>query len=835
MASQLLKAYQKKRNFKKTPEPVGKLNASQKKDLYLIQKHAASHLHYDFRLELNGVLKSWAIPKGPSLDPSIKRLAVHVEDHPLAYGSFEGTIPQGEYGGGTVMLWDQGTWTTKENREASYKKGHMTFTLHGKKLQGTWTLLKIKNNPKNWLLIKLPDKYARAESDGDILEEKPLSVLSQQSIDEIAKKHAKTWTSNNTVTTKSPKKNLKNPALKKLLSSFTNKKKSAQPSRINPTLATLVDQAPTGNTWLHELKFDGYRLICFSKKNSIKLLTRNHQDWTHKINSIVMALEKLKLGNTILDGELVALDEKGNIDFQTLQNTLHTNSLAPLYYYVFDIIYYDGFDLTSVPLLERKKLLSALLKSSTSDVIHYSDHTIGNGPLVFKNACKHNLEGIVSKEISSTYSQNRSQQWLKVKCNKRQEFVIGGYTAPQGTREYFGSLLLGFYATNKKFVYCGHVGTGFTQKSLAAVHKLLQKNQTSKMPFSSKPPTLKNVTWVKPKILVEVEFSQWTQEGRLRHPSFKGLRKDKSPTEVTLETPQTTKKMQIKSILTDYKFSHPERVFYPQINVTKQDLANFYLKISRYILPYIINRPLTLVRCPQGLNEACFFQKHSNETLPPGIFTKSIKEKKDHAPYLYIKDITGLMGLVQIGALEIHTWGCQINTVENPDMMVFDLDPAENVDWKEVINTAKLLKKQLALVNLQSFVKTSGGKGLHVVVPLDSSASWDKVVTFAHAFTELIVSQHPTKYLSTMSKTKRSGKIFIDYLRNNRGATTVAPYSTRAKNNAPISTPLSWQELTVRIKPDSYTIENLLGRLAKLQKDPWQDFYTIKQRLPTLG
>lgn len=813
-----LKKYQQKRNFKKTPEPAVAGRVSKSKHLYIIQKHAASHLHYDFRLEMDGVLKSWAVPKGPSLDPQVKRLAVQVEDHPVSYGSFEGIIPHGQYGGGTVMLWDKGKWEP----DGDYKKGDITFILKGEKLKGAWKLVQIKRDPKNWLLMKLKDEYARAENEYDVLTQQPLSVSSGRDMAEIA----------------DGKKLSKKNKTKKTVE-LLGVKKSKMPAKISPELATLVDKAPVGKKWLHEIKFDGYRLICVVQQSKVRMFTRNHHDWTAKIPAIATAIKNLNLTNTILDGELVALDDQQHSNFQLLQNTLNEKLHKPLFYFVFDVIYHDGCDLSAMPLLERKKILKSIIDSHKEKNIQFSEYVIGNGPAIFVEACKLKLEGIISKDVQSTYVQKRTRQWLKVKCVKRQEFIVGGYTKPAGSRQYFGSLLLGFYTDDNELQYCGHVGTGFTAVSLQAVYKLLKANEINKMPFSTKPTDIKDVKWVQPKIVVEVEFNEWTREGILRHPSFKGLRKDKSAQQVTLElvkplnSPKKTTSKKNGSIL-NYHFTHLARILYPEQGITKQNLAEFYLDIGRWILPYIINRPLTLVRCPQGGFEDCFFQKHADEQLPAGIYTFDIFKKNKKEKYLYIKDIQGLMALVQMGVLEIHPWGCQVDDVDKPDMITFDLDPGPEVKWSQVIKTAMLIKNQLNEIGLKCFVKTSGGKGLHIVLPIKRERSWAEVKAFASALVDSIVAQDPTHCTRTVTKSKRQGKIFIDYLRNTRGATAVAAYSTRARTNAPVSTPLSWDELTAKIKSTSYNLSNLRQRLQQLKADPWRQFYKLKQSCPVL-
>lgn len=529
-----LRIYQKKRNFEKTPEPKDKKKKTGgSQNLYVIQKHAASHLHYDFRLEIDGVLKSWAVPKGPSLDPTVKRLAVQVEDHPIKYGSFEGVIPAGQYGGGTVMLWDKGEWETEDPVTKAYQQGNLTFVLHGKKLKGKWKLVKIRNNEKNWLLMKIADKEARSAKNHDILDDKPLSVLSNKSLEKINNESKK----DSSKKTNNEKKINKLQSEKIKLQGITNAKIAKIPAKVSPQLATLVEEAPNTAQWIHEVKFDGYRIICIISDGKIKLLTRNNNDWTNKFPTVVAAVKKLKLTEAVLDGEVVALDEHNRSDFQLLQNTLQNSNKVSLYYYVFDLLFYKKYSLMATPLIERKELLRSLIEKSDNKnkLILYSDHIIGHGKDLFKKACKLSLEGMVSKVINSPYAQSRTKTWLKIKCTKRQEFVIAGYTAPKGSRQFFGSLLLAAYTKNGKLKFCGHVGTGFTEQSLQTVARELNKYKTNKMPFTVKPLSNSEVSWVKPKLVVEVEFRGWTKDNILRHPSFKGFRTDKLATEVKLE------------------------------------------------------------------------------------------------------------------------------------------------------------------------------------------------------------------------------------------------------------------------------------------------------------
>lgn len=828
-----LSLYNKKRNFKKTPEPKGKVS-NKYKQLFIIQKHAASHLHYDFRLELNGVLVSWAVPKGPCLDPTVKRLAMHVEDHPVEYGNFEGIIPKGEYGGGTVMLWDKGKWIPEdEDPVAAYKKGHLRFSLQAEKLHGRWSLIRFKSaDDKSWFLIKGKDEFAKPLKKFDITLEEPNSVKSNMTMDEIAANFNSIWTKKGlTKAKKKPSKKLKNIIKIDL-------PPSKFPNSIFPELATLVDNAPSGNEWLHEIKFDGYRILAFKNAGAIELMSRNNRDWTPHFNNVYKELKKLNK-NVLFDGEIVLLDSNKQSNFQLLQNAIGAKESKPFIYYIFDLLYYDQYNLMALPLLERKNILKQVLESFDSDVLLYSDHIIGNGPEIFSKACEMKLEGIISKNINSPYDQKRSKLWLKTKCSHRQEFVIGGFSPPSGSRAHFGSLYLGYFDNNGRLVFCGNVGTGFNQTSLKTIYALLKKNIITTNPFSTRPPGVTTATWVNPVLVAEVEFTEWTSEGILRHPSFKGLRADKKANAITREVEVKMKKTQSanKPKLTTgqvhlpFKLTNPNKILYVEGKITKKDIAEYYDTIQEWILPYIVQRPLTIVRCPDSYTQ-CFYQKHVNRTTGKAIYGFPIKEKDKVDNSIYIKDREGLMALVQMGSLEIHPWGSRIEKVEYPDMITIDLDPAPEITWKTIVSTAQMIKKQLKNLNLISFVKTTGGKGLHVVIPIKPNHQWDKVKEFSHAFVDLLVEHNPEAYVSNMSKIKRKGKIFIDYLRNQRGATAIAAYSTRARIHAPVSVPLDWDELTNSRKDTEFTIATLPERLKRLRKDPWQDFFKVKQSLP---
>jgi bifunctional non-homologous end joining protein LigD len=821
-----LDIYHKKRDFSKTPEPKGKTSKS-KKRLFIIQKHAASHLHYDFRLELHGVLKSWAVPKGPCLDPKVKRLAMHVEDHPVAYGSFEGIIPKGQYGGGTVMLWDKGIWIPlDENPYQAYEKGHLRFELQAEKLKGRWDLIRFKDE-KHWFLIKYDDEFA--ESDYDITEDLDKSVLTQQSIDEIAIHYDKVWSSEGlkNVSKKKPKKITASIVLPKGLA------KRPFPDFIPPELATLVDKPPEGEQWLHEIKFDGYRILAFKKGNEVVLKSRNNKEWTSDLGEVAEAIASLPFENLILDGEVVALDKQGHSSFQLLQNSFKSKKPIPLVYFLFDILYFDQYDLRKLPLIERKTILKQIL-SKESAILHFSDHLLKEGKQLFDYACEQGLEGIVAKNRESPYSSKRTKSWLKIKCLKRQEFVIGGYSLPKGGRSHFGSLFLGFYNKKGELEFAGNVGTGFNEKTLTDIFKQLEKSTIQKNPFNSKPPGYTQAKWVEPKLVCEVEFTEWTKDNHLRHPSFKGLRLDKKAREVIFEeeTPLEAiqKETNTKKSKKGFILTNPAKILYPEDKISKGDLLSYYESVSDYILPFVSNRPLTLVRCPSNYGQ-CFYQRHFNKTTPKALHAIDIATDNEDEQYIYLDDKKGLFSLVQMGVLEIHPWGSQIKDIEKPDMIVIDLDPAPDVPWKKVVKAAREIRGYLTQYHLVSFAKSTGGKGLHVVVPIKPEYDWETVKEFTHVFVQFLEKLKPDEYISTMSKSKRVGKIFIDYLRNQRTATAVAVYSTRARLHAPVSTPLFWDELSDRIEDNSYTIKTLPKRLSQLKEDPWKDFFKIKQSL----
>jgi bifunctional non-homologous end joining protein LigD len=816
-----LATYRKKRDFSQTREPSGA--AAPKKggaELgYVIQKHAARRLHYDFRLELDGVLLSWAVPKGPSLDPAVKRLAQETEPHPLDYASFEGTIPKGQYGGGTVMVWDRGSWSPIGDARAGYAKGHLEFTLDGDKLAGRWHLVRTRSRgngkeDKSWLLFKAHDESASSER--DIVEEKPDSVVTGRDLDQIATgarpKRAAARAKPITRGKSTPRGAKSSP-----------KARSALPKQLEPELATLVDSAPTGDDWLHEIKLDGYRILARIQDGQASLFTRNGKDWTERMPALARALEKLDFDSAWIDGELVALDEKGVSDFQTLQNSLDEDREAGLVYYAFDLPFDDGEDLRTLPLLERKERLARHLgKKAKAGTVRLSEHVLGSGPEFFEQAGKLGLEGIISKRAAAPYRAGRGRDWLKVKCQLRQEFVIVGFSAPKGSRTHLGALLLGVEREGK-LSYAGRVGTGVTETSLDELSQKLARLARKTAPVEDAPrgAEVRDVIWAEPKLLCEISFTGFTKDGRLRHPVFHGLREDKPARGVKLEKPQEAA----------YPLSNPDKVLYPELSITKRELLEYYELVAERMLPHVAGRPLTLVRCPEGRTKQCFFQKHPGRGTPEGLRAVPIREKDGKAPYTVIDDEQGLFGLVQLGALEIHTWGAHEGDPERPDLLVLDLDPDPELDFKEVVRCAERLREVFESAKLESFVKSTGGKGLHVCVPFEPELSWSELKSFTKHIAEAFAARYPKEYLATVSKAKRTGKIFIDYLRNARGATFIAPYSTRARENAPVAVPLEWDEIA-KFKPGDFTLRNLSKRLKKQRVDPFQRMAELKQKLP---
>lgn len=810
-----LESYKKKRNFKITSEPEGVVGKGPSGHMFVVQEHHASHLHYDFRLELDGVLKSWAIPKGPSLDPAIKRLAMEVEDHPLNYGDFEGEIPAGQYGGGHVIVWDTGTWEVEGDAKAAYKKGHLRFSLKGKKLKGSWSLIRTarKEGSKNqWLLIKKSDTAAKPGS--DIVAEKPKSVLSHRSIRDVPL--TKRGGPRVEVTGESHVWKGKKKVAKRTL------KKKSIPA-LAPELAKLVSAAPQGDEWIHEIKFDGYRTLCHLN-GDVRFYTREGLDWTHRYGDLSQAFASLKLDGTVIDGEIVVLDDQGHSDFQALQNALSAEETDKLVFFAFDLLYLHGKDVRGETLLERKSLLEVLLKKiPKTSPLRFSSHELSHGAELFKSACQLHLEGIISKKIESTYEEGRNGDWVKTKCEKRQEVVIGGWSDPQGSRKGIGALLLGVMEGNK-LRYVGKTGTGFSHQSLLDLYKRLKSLEQRTSPFSV-PPRLRGVHWVKPELAAEVKFATWTSDGNLRQASFQGLREDKP-----------VKKIIQEKEAAEVTLTHPDKVMIPDAKVTKQDLADYYLVVAKAMLTLMGDRPLTLVRCPGGGNKTCFYQKHDEKTFSNFLERTEITQEgknKETRTYLSVNTPEGLRVLVQMGVLEIHTWVANVEDPLRPDEVIFDLDPDPGVTWSGVIKAAKELRDLLADLKLESFIKLSGGKGVHIHVPIDPKYSWDEIKAFSRTIADALEERAPERYTANSRKNVRKGKIFIDYLRNGFGASAVAPYSVRNRKGAPVACPIEWKELSARLKPDGISMKKAMARI-RAKKNPWKRKMGLRQKIAIL-
>jgi bifunctional non-homologous end joining protein LigD len=951
-----LETYRQKRNFDRTAEPRGR-QSRRTGHSFVVQKHDARNLHYDFRLELGGVLLSWAVPKGPSLDPGVKRLAMQTEDHPLEYGDFEGVIPEGEYGGGAVLLWDRGTWEPEGDAEEMYRRGRLNFALHGQKLHGSFHLVRTapagKSNKPRWLLFKSKDDAAQPGTDDRILVEKPESVETGRDIASVAKDPDHVWTSKDvskrrSATPREPraKANAAGAALD-ALGERRGVKRARLPEFVEPELATLSAEAPAGSDWLHEIKLDGYRILARIERGRAQLLSRRANDWTSRLPSIASALGSLPLESGLLDGEVVVLGDDGVSDFQRLQNSMEAGRDVGCVYFAFDALFLNGFDLRGLPLAERKLLLKDALGQLDNPRVRLGDHVVGDGPAFFARACQHGLEGIVCKRADSRYTSGRGRSWLKVKCLSRQEFVIGGFTEPAGSRRHLGALLIGVRDPNGELTYAGKVGTGFTQASLAELAERLAPLVQTEPPFKNPPSGAerRGVHWVRPSLVAEIAFVERTEEGLVRHSSFQGLREDKRPEEVQLETaeetprkgrgakgsggrgvegsrarvttragatkvtsakkkaassekkPRTEKKavsseknpraekkaVSSKKPRAEKKASakkgapsgasraaasakprvaatktvekraaprqvvssapieldpsrleitHPDRILYPDQGITKRDLMLHYARVARWMLPQVALRPLMLVRCPEGANAQCFHQKHPSRGMPKAVQTVTVQQQKGPESNLMIRDIEGLLGLIQMGALEIHAWGCREAHLDCPDQLVFDLDPDEGLPWPRVIEAAHTLRDRLVDLGLTGFPRLTGGKGLHVVVPVEPTTKWSAAKTFTQRVAEAMVEAEPAKYVATMAKAKRKGKIFIDYLRNGAGATAVCSYSTRARTGAPLAVPIEWSELGPKLSSDRFTVQNFEKRLQGY-RDPWASFDEARAPIPT--
>ena len=819
-----LKAYKAKRNFAITAEPADGGEAATDARTFVIQKHWASRLHYDFRLELDGTLKSWAVPKGPSYDTRDKRMAVQVEDHPIAYAAFEGTIADKQYGAGKVIIWDTGTWQPLDDPHAGYEAGNLKFTLHGHKMHGNWVLVRMKGKGEQqvpWLLIKEKDGFARPAGEFSVIDEMPDSV-GRLTLPAAAKKSSGAAASR-PAAAKPKARRGKVP---------TQALKAALPDTLSPQLATLVDQPPsTAQDWLFEIKFDGYRLLARVAGKRIALFTRNGLDWTDKLGALQQALLKMRLPDGWYDGEIVVHDEDGHPDFGLLQRAFDGADTAAIVYFLFDAPYLNGYDMRDVPLVARRAALKAVLDKWPSETVRFSDEFCTDPDMLVAAACKLGLEGVIGKRRDARYVERRSSDWIKLKCGQRQEFVIGGYTDPQGTRTGFGALLLGTYDQHGVLQYAGNVGSGFNGDSLRDLKARLVKLATGKSAF---PPgaVAGRAHWVKPKLIAEVSFAEWTAAGAVRHAVFQGLRADKPAKAIGRETAKPVEDIVDQQsepaapegrLPASLKITNADRVIDAHSGTTKLELVRYYALVGTLMMEHLKGRPVSLVRAPAGVGGELFFQKHADVGKLPGVRQMDQALDPEHPPMLDIGSASGILSAAQWNVIEFHTQNALGKAYDRPNRMVFDLDPGEGVAWKTMQEAAQLVHAFLDELGLPSFLKTSGGKGLHVVVPIKPACDWDTVKDFSQQIVRHLAATLPDRFAFKSGPRNRVGKIFIDYLRNGRGATTAAAWSARVRPGLGISVPLAWEELAAVKAGDQWQVQNVHTRLDQ-GNAPWSGY-----------
>ncbi|WP_372017253.1 DNA ligase D [Pseudoxanthomonas sp. 10H] len=858
--------YARKRDFAATPEPQGasRRRGARRQPIFVVQLHHASRRHYDFRLEADGVLKSWAVPKGPSLRAGDKRLAVEVEDHPLDYAGFEGDIPEGHYGAGHVDIFDQGTWTPQDEPLAAIARGSLDFELHGGKLRGAWKLVRTgkPGRQPQWLLIKRSDEHA-ADIEADDLVDTARAprgggrARAASSAPPGRKAQAGPREPGRNPRARTPSR--RDAGWRKRALALDGARDRPHPAGFAAELCTLREAPPAGDGWLHEIKWDGYRLLADMADGTARLRSRNDLDWTARVPDVARAIEALPVSEAHLDGELVVLDERGHSDFSALQRVLEGSSRQPLRYVVFDLPGVAGVDLSATPLLARKLLLRELL-GETPGVLAYSDHVIGHGADVFAASGTAGFEGIISKRVDARYSGGRGQDWIKVKHEEGDEFVVVGYTAPKGARGHFGSLLLA-RPEGGSLRYVGRVGSGFGDEALRSMHRRMRELETDRATVELPahiPLNPRKVQWLQPRLVVEVAFRGWAKEGLLRQASFRALREDKAMADLASSKPPSTRakagtrpkagkaappaeagkrrpRTARKSAPADgaeVVITHPERVVYPADGLTKGEVAAYYRAIAPWLLRDIAGRPLSLVRCPDGAAGQCFFQKHHGAGFGEAVHALPLRQKSGVEDYVWIDDATGLLQLVQMNVLEFHPWGAKVEDPERADRLVFDLDPGEGVSWKAVCDGAREVRARLREAGLDSFLRMSGGKGLHVVVPLAPAVPWEQARDFCEAFARAMEAHAPERWLASARKAQRTGRIFLDWLRNTRGATSVASWSLRAREHATVAVPLRWEELGRFDRPGAFTPDKALQRASRLRKDPWEGIDRLRQSLP---
>lgn len=853
--------YNRMRDFSATSEPAavkrrGRSKATEHALQFCIQKHDASHLHYDFRLELDGALKSWAVPKGPSLDPKVKRLAVHVEDHPLDYATFEGSIPEGHYGAGDVIVWDRGVWIPQEDPAKAYAKGKLKFELQGEKLSGIWNLVRthMPGKKENWFLIKHQDSAARPQDDYDVLSAEPDSVLSERTL--ISK--PKLATEQARPVKKAPAKPRKAAS-----GTLTGARKAKLPAQLKPELATLVDSAPEGQ-WSYEIKFDGYRIMARIDHDQVQLFTRNGHDWTQKLPQQAQALAELGLESAWLDGEVVVTNEQGVPDFQALQNAFEAGRSGSIMYYLFDMPYLNGVDLREVPVEERRAALSTVLGGHEQPLLRFSEAFDETADALLNSACQMQMEGLIGKRLGSPYVSRRSSDWIKLKCKHRQEFVVVGYTDPKGARSAFGALLLGLHDRDSgELRYAGKVGTGFNETTLKSILAQLKPLQVKKAAVVNPPSGFeaKGVHWLKPKLLAEVAFAEMTKDGSVRHAVFHGLRNDKPARSITEErakpvktsakaTPSkkaaSSKKAAESKKATEPKkaepapsqlglasgkvrITHPDRVIDAVSGTTKMQLAEYYASVAEWILPQLKDRPVALVRAPDGIAGELFFQKNAERLAIPGITT--LDKDVTGQPVMLINNAEALIGAVQMSSVELHTWNATTVDLDKPDRFVLDLDPDPALPWKSMVEATALTLTVLDELGLKAFLKTSGGKGIHLVVPLTRKHGWDEVKDFSHAIVSHMAKLLPERFSAVSGPKNRVGRIFIDYLRNGLGATTICAYAARTREGLPVSVPLFREEVGEIKGGNQWNISNVHERLNEVGDEPWADLKKTRQSI----
>ena len=820
-----LEEYHRKRDFDTTPEPAGTDEPEAAADgagsplSFVVHKHAARRLHYDVRLELDGVLMSWAVPKGPSLDPADKRLAVHVEDHPLEYGTFEGVIPAGEYGAGAVIVWDRGMWRPLADPREGLAAGNLKFGLDGEKLRGAFVLVRMKPKPgergENWLLIKERDGHVRPRDEYDVLVARPESVASGRTVEQVASEGA---------------------GASGAQASLTPSGDAPVPSDATFQLATLSAAPPEGPGWLHEIKYDGYRVRLAVEGGAARVLTRGGEEWSDRMGALARAAAALPVRSALLDGEAVVFGKDGVPDFGELQRALAEHRDDRIVYLAFDLLHLDGRDLRAEPLARRKELLRELIGRAGEGPIAFAEHVEGGGNEFLAASCSLALEGAVSKRADAPYRPGRSAEWRKTKCRSRQEFVVTGYTSPRGSRPGLGSLLLGYYADDGALRYAGRVGSGFSEGDLAALASRLEPLATADPPFAD-PPRIsgRTITWVRPEVVVEVEFAEWTASGVLRQPVFLGTREDRDPATVRRENVSVPDAANPSG---GTRLTNPDKaLFDPRPGgpppLTKAGLAAYYERVAPAMLPHLASRPLSIVRCPHGQAAECFFQKHpDSRSFPAALRVFEVAERTGSATYFALDTLEGLLALVQLGTVEIHAWNSTAEAPETPDRIVFDLDPGPGVEWPAVRAAALTVRAALGGLGLGAFAKTTGGHGIHVVTPIVPEHRYDDVRAFARGLVDRIVEAAPDRFTARMAKAARPGKVFIDYLRNAHGATAIAAYSTRARPGAPVAVPVTWDELTDDVDPLAFDTVSVPLRLAETAgSDPWEGYESARAAL----